>query len=236
MGGTLNNNGENLDSSIVIQEESTNPQEAQQDEDSITLPEAAIIINQSMYLPALSIDDISQMSGGAMQITNFAGTTMPREIRGVFTTISINSPEDAALSLTSVRNIMNIGEISYICTSVEERGSARLFFLQQVYGGVVVYSGRYQVIASLDGTPEAVIGQFTAVDDGINLTPTLTAAQARNMAGLEENTAIADSTLVIYRGTNGQTLLCWLLDTWDKLIFIDAHTGELAAELTTLLN
>jgi Zn-dependent metalloprotease len=191
-------------------------------------------IHQSKYYDALNLAEIMTLSGGMADVIYFPDSDVPKEIKGKFTTGIIKTPEDAVAALTSVREVMFIDDISFVCTGIEEEEHITSFYLQQVYNGIMVMNGTFRVIATPDGEPVAVIGLYI---NGIDLdtTPTLNAKEVEKSVVLERGTRISESKLVVYKDYDGIVRLCWLFTVSsrdplkEKEIAIDANTGELVA-------
>jgi len=200
-------------------------------------------VEQHQYHKPLTLNDIQNLSNGTATITFIPNTNIPREIRGVFTTATILTTEDAIIALSSVRDIMLIDGISFICTEVEEREEIRIFHLQQIHQGIIVFNGSFRVIATHSGEPVAVIGQYVN-NINLDITPTLTAREA--VRYLPRGTSISSSRtgltvysvvyLVIYEDNNG-THLGWLFEVDSRnvlnqrRVIIDANTGEVLADI-----
>ena len=200
-----------------------------------------IQISKSEYFKALSLDDIACLNGGIPDIIFFPERDIPKEIKGRFTTGTIRTPEDAVAALTSVREIMFIDEISFICTEIEKEEHITSFYLQQIYNGIIVLNGTFRVIATSDGEPVAVIGLYIS---GINLetTPSLDAKEAKKSVTLERNTKISETRLVAYKDYDETVYLCWIFTIRsrdplkEKEIVVDANTGIIIASFPLVLS
>lgn len=193
-------------------------------------------VDASDYYDALCLDEIIAMSDGSADIIYFPDSGIPKEIKGKFTTGIINSPEDAARALSSVRDIMCIDDISFICTKVDKEEQITSYYLQQVYNGILVVNGEFRVIATPNGEPVAVVGLFIS---GINIdiTPSFTAKEAEKSVVLERSTRVSQVALVVYKDYSDEIFLCWMLtiNSRDPLkereVIINAKTCELITSI-----
>jgi len=160
---------------------------------------------------------------------------IPGRISGEFTTITVLTPEDAVRSLTSVRDVMNIGSFSYLCNNVEiDRNGGSTYRLQQVYKGIPVHNGRFGIVVNSEGVALEVSGGYVGINN-LNTTPKISQEKARESFQLEENERIYRTELVVYRTRENEIRLCWYFTITPKSItginlyyrFVNAHTGEL---------
>jgi len=195
-----------------------------------------IEINDFLQDENFSIGDIVQLNNGNVKIDYDPHTDFQtlREIRGIFSTHKIYNAEDAVKSLSSVRRIMNIEHLSFVCTKEDIRADKKIFELQQLYNNVLVYGGGFSVAAKTTGEPLSVQGYYKT---GIKLetTPKLTATDAKNIVKKKDRKNISEIMLVILTVRDGGVhIICWRYHlSWfvnvsgEKYIFIDANTGEI---------
>jgi len=190
-----------------------------------------IIIEPSEYYEALSREDIILLSGGNAEFIRF-GFDNP-QIKGIFTTGTILTPEDAVKALTSVRDIMNIGSFSYFVTKSAHHDNA--FYLTQEYKGIEVYNGYFRVHATIEGEPLSVTGRYLNIVD-LNVIPTLSSDEARKLIPSDIKT-IWETRLVVYERYDIKTIhLCWIFDYDERRAVVDAHTGEVIVDGATIIS
>ena len=195
-----------------------------------------IIISQSDFLRDLSENDLAFLNGGALQITRDPTTNLPRMIEGKFSEKIILTAEDAILSLSSVRSIMSIGELSYSCISIDDdRNEYRVFSLKQIYSGVPVDGGEFQVITLKNGEPAAIRGAYQRVAD-IDTIPIVSESDAKEILKNECGAVARSVELVIFTSLENPTCLSWKYYTKaknpldEKIVYINAIDGKLLAE------
>jgi len=184
-------------------------------------PQKPIFILPTEYYETLSFDDIMELSNGEAEFIRF-GFNNP-QIKGVFTTGIILSPQEAVIALTSVRDIFNISSFSYIAERCENHPYTHTYALTQIYNGVEVYGG-FRVHASIDGTPLSITGRYIGFDD-LNTNPRLSPRQARRKININMS-QINETKLIIYEVSENDVRLCWMFTSFDRTVFVDAHTGE----------
>jgi hypothetical protein len=191
-----------------------------------------IVIRPSKYYEALSIEDIIDLTDGDVTIRRYNRGYGYRggnisEISGRFTTGTILTPRDAVRALTSVRDIMNIGSFSYICTE----GRKGEYHLQQIYKGVEIINGRFEILATDEGIPLFIGGWHVDVGK-LNPNPSISSCIARESIHFEEGTWISETKLIIYQTYEGEIHLCWYFQMNSiyidqrQGILVDAHTGD----------
>ena len=192
-------------------------------------------ITEPEYYEDLSLDDIKKLNGGTVEIIYLPDINIPKEIKGKFTNGTIKSEEDAIASLASVRTLMHINEISYVCVDIVEDEHIKSFYLQQVYNGVIVLNGTFRVIATYEGEPVAIIGIYI---NGIEIdtTPLVAINDAKKSVILEKGTKISETKIAVYKDDDEIVHLCWLFDIYsreplkNKTIVVDAYTGKYIIE------
>jgi hypothetical protein len=186
-----------------------------------------ITIDPADYSQALTVEDIIALNNGDVRITT-------RDVVGVFTPELILSPEDAVKSLTSVRDILNIGSFSYTYRMI----NPERYSLRQNYKGVEVYHGSFNVYATIEGIPKTVTGHYINVGD-IDVIPRISFQEALNSLELNEDARIWRARLTIWNtgsySNDGDIYLCWFFEasegeTLSGDIVVDAHTGKIVSE------
>jgi Zn-dependent metalloprotease len=189
----------------------------------------------------LTIDEIINLNDGVIAIQYDRGTGLPYIIRGLFTTRKINSAKDAVKALSSIRSIMRIDQLSFTCTKKEKTEDYRVFYLQQLYKGIMVYGGFFKVTARNTGEPYELIGSYVSGIE-LDITPELTATEASNNISLHEGRRISETLLVIYTDPEEDVRLSWRYTivigdiVYEKYIFVDANTGESLAVVPLIIN
>jgi len=197
-------------------------------------PLIPIYVDPSEYLEALSYDDIIDLNNGDAEFWRWNFDN--RRIKGRFSPISVFTPEDAVLSLTSIRELYDIESFSFICTTPSNSGDRNVYYLQQVYEGIPVQNGRFEVFVSSEGEPFEVGGIYIDAK-GLNPIPDISAYEASEVIELEEEAFIRWSQLVVFKPYpyDKDALLCWYFQI-DSIyidlrqgVIVDAHTGEFVA-------
>jgi Zn-dependent metalloprotease len=188
----------------------------------------------------LSVDDIMELNGWKPDLIWYGRETgVPWRIGGQFTTMKIKNARDAVKSLSCVRGVMRIGDLSFACVKTESDGDVRTFHLQQLYKGLMVYDGYFEVSAKKSGEPYELRGIYIP-DLDIDVKPALTADEAKKHVSSPEGRSVAEPLLMIYAQTddaNSAIHLCWRFkinisrSLPEKYVFINAHTGETIGEL-----
>jgi len=193
-----------------------------------------IFISSCEYLEALSLDEIVGSYGRNVIFERFHHghhSGKINEIKGRFTTIEINTREDALKALTSVRDIMNIESFSYAVEKDERYTHQNVFILTQVYNGIEVFNGIFKIFVTDTGIPTSVNGVYINIVD-LNTTPTNSMQQARDIFNIEDVSWVEETKLVIYEIGKDDVRLCWFfnVDSMNpkdiRWIFIDAHNRE----------
>jgi Zn-dependent metalloprotease len=195
-----------------------------------------IAVDLSSAEEDLSLEEIRALSGGRLEIVTDPRTGLPAQIEAVFSARKIFTAEDAVRSLFSVRTLMRIKGFAFACIDSESRESVNVFFLQQLHEGVPVFGGMFRVIAGKDGTPVSVSGTYKP---GIVLDtrPSLSARAAGESVPLDFGMKLSEAGLEIYELSESDYRLCrkYYVKSKDKakekLVFVDAHSGEMIAEL-----
>jgi len=191
-----------------------------------------VIVDNFSQSEDLSIDDLIKMNDGNLRINYHPDTNIPRHIWGQFSTRIINTPEDAVKSLSSVRTILGIDQLLFACTEEEKRDNIQVFYLQQLYEGIMVTGGYFRVYAKNTGVPDSISGVYIS---GIELdtTPILSYKEAMKIISLEDCREVSETLLVVYTNPEEDCRLCWRFTvaandvSRKKHIFIDANTGEI---------
>lgn len=207
-----------------------------------------ILIEPSEYYDALSFDSIIELNSGIADIIYFPNTILPKEINVKFTTGTILTPKDAVLALSSVRDIMRIDDISYSVMEIDRREHMgfNVFYLKQIYKGLEVFNGSFEVIATFEGEPVAVSGYHVNGID-LDITPKLSSTKSKKSIKLEKGTKISSSRLIIYEVFDAydevisdsidNIRLCWLFEIYStdvlkqKEIIVDANTGDILSDI-----
>lgn len=177
----------------------------------------------------LTVEQLQEMNGDSLEVALSPKTERIRELRGKFSNVTIQKPEDALLALMSVRTIFGISGQEFTCIQVDEEEDHRTYWLQQLYKGVPVDQGVFRIVASSKGMPEYVRGVY---QDGLNLEvkPDLDVEEALKKYGVEES--VKETSLVIYSSSNVEPTLSWRYlanvgTAKEKYLYLDANTGEL---------
>ncbi|MBD5103518.1 MAG: hypothetical protein HDT47_01490 [Ruminococcaceae bacterium] len=195
-------------------------------------------IDSSMIQEDLSIDDLSNMNGGDVEIIRDPLTNIPRQINGIFSSQLILTPNDAVLALMSVRSVMHISGQSFSLIDIEDRTDLRVFTLEQLYCGIPVENGLFRVIATNDGIPISVQGTY---QQGIELdiVPKISEEKSREMVVLSIGTKIESISLVIFTMDDNTIHLSWKYNVTstdvlkNKITYIDATDGYILSEIAT---
>lgn len=152
-------------------------------------------------------------------------------ISGSFSDIKVESPEEAILSLYSIKTLMG-GlvpklELNWVSTSKDEYGSS--FRFEQTYNGVPLYGQSVVVSTDSDGKTTSLQSSYIK-DININTTPVITEQEAINKvhnAGLED--VHVDKLYIFMKDSLPQ--LAWNVfakdaDQIQYNYLIDAITGE----------
>lgn len=186
----------------------------------------------------LSYEDLCHMNDNAMEVQYHASTRIPWEIRGIFSTQIIKSEQDALRALLSVRDFFHIADYEYYCSSYDtSRSKYDIYTLNQLYRGVLIENGFFQICITKDGTPASVKGAFQKVSD-MDTSPAFSKEDARDCLDLEREESVESTTLVIYTDSHERQELCWKFKVSanndgmrDRDIYISAITGELIAKV-----
>ena len=204
-----------------------------------------IPIDISLVKEDLTLRELKKMNGGQLRINGFVdynGTDMPWDILGTFSTKKVFTAEDAVYALLSVRSFMRIGDASFACTEIEGSDKTRRFQIQQVYKGIAVEDGRFEIAATKEeGNLIGVAGFYRQVPD-MDVDPEISMKKARKAFKLKWSTKITKSQLVIYGTPELSDCLAWKFIVSgrnpkdDKLVYIDAITGNIIAEYYTSMS
>ncbi len=190
----------------------------------------------------LSLEDLEELNGGEVRIIRHPKTGVPLEIEGVFSARPILTAEDAVSALLNVRGLMGVGGSEFSCEDVDdERNGIRAFTLRQLYEGIPVEQGVFQVYAGDDGTPIAVRGIWRETA-GAAVRPSVTAEEGKKSLTLEGGSRAASPELVIYAPDGGGPSLSWRY--WissgdplkEKYVFVSAGDGTVLGERPAALD
>lgn len=158
------------------------------------------------------LDDLTVLNNGQAPEIAFNDNHDISSIDGCYSDIVVESPEEAILSLYSIKTLMKMNdphnEFVYNNTNSDEYGNT--FCLKQVYNGIPVY-GR-EVMVSTD-----TAGNITSLNSGylpsvlINTTPTVSVEDAYSAAKnyIGGSVTASDGSLVIYSLFGTNPVLAW---------------------------
>ena len=196
-----------------------------------------IYIPISEFYESLNIEDIMKLNNNDVSFDyyrridgNSQREGLIREIKGMFTTNIILTPEDAVRSLTSVRDIMGIGSFSYTYNDGNVNHiHLNMFYLQQMYENIEVLNGQFQVYATNEGVPHRILGTYVNVGN-LNTSPTVSSWKARRTFESIKYEGRLKAKLVIYEVGEDDIRLCWHFENFHRMILVDAHSGDLLLE------
>ena len=202
----------------------------------IAEPLTPIIIDSPEYYTALSINDIIEMNAGQVSIEYSKceyRKGMAEKIEGVFTTGLIFTPEDAVKALTSVRDIFDISSFSYAYTPGPDIYHQPCFELTQLHEGIEVIYGYFRIFASDEGIPKSIWGRYIDIGE-INTEPSLSPKEASKSFAFNKDTNILETKLVIFGTNESDIILCWYFNMFGREVFVDAHTGVIVYDESTI--
>jgi len=194
-----------------------------------------IKINEFLHDEDLSVQDIINLNNGNVEIKYDPVTGFPREIKGKYTTRKIFEVQDSVKSLSSVRTIMHINELTFACIEEEKRENKKLYRLQQLYKNIPVYGAEFFVIINNNGEPIYLNGTYITIIS-LEAKPKITAKEAKKNIILQKGMKIINTDLIIYPISNKDNRLSWKLTIKAKTLqnykfyFIDANTNELLGD------
>ena len=222
----------------------------------------AISVGDIESIDVLTIDDIYMLNDGDVDIIYEYGTQIPIEMKCKFTTNKILNQQDAVVALMGLRELMSISEYDFYCDSVYEGGTegneVTTYVLIQLHNGVPVDTAGFRVTASKNGEPISVQGIFMEVVNDIETDPIISYKDGLNLVNPESGTYTKSAQLVIFGLDENNPSLCWKYETgaklitkeddvyyinddnsitlYDKIVHIDAITGELVIEFPIMTN
>lgn len=195
----------------------------------------AINVDMALYLPALSLQELKRLNTNGVEVIEYPGTVIPLEIIGVFTTGLIMSAEDAVLSLTSVRKLMQIEAFEFaLIEKDDDRLDRCVYVLQQLHNGVPVYNSTAQIVTGFDGTPMSVRVNYQRGLD-LSVVPKMSAQEAASMLPVGRGERILEAELFVYAMPGVEPSLCWRYNidaaniVNSRYVFLSASTGEQVA-------
>lgn len=177
-----------------------------------------------------SLEQLEAFTGGNVSIRYSPDTGMPKEITGKFSSHGIFSAEDAVAALGSVKTLFGIEELNFVCTQVDERTDATVYWLDQLWQGIPVSGYGFRVEAGADGAAQFVSGSYLQ-GISVDVSGALAAESCTAALELYPGEQIAASRQVILE-EKGQVVLCWEFHIvgadplMERLVFCDALTGE----------
>lgn len=170
------------------------------------LPEE-IPVAEDSFSEDFSEQDLRENHPGAIEILYSAETNQPKEIRGVFSSHTIFSEQDAVIALGSIRSFLGITDFSFCCVGTEYGDGFVVFDLAQLYHGIPVMDYGFRVAAKTDGTPLYVSGSYQS-NIQIETVPVFNAETCAKGISLSAGERITSAELVIVIET-GIPHLCW---------------------------
>ena len=156
----------------------------------------------------------------------------PKEVTGQISLRKVKNASDAASVLMSTRKIFKITGKDFYCIGKDTgRKKYDLYFLGQLYKGIPVEKGFFNVYVTKKGKTVSISGQYQR---GIHLSvdPKLSKKQALEHVKAGHHKGAAK--LVVYPKGNGiLAYKCSIKDNYNHILaytYIDAHTGKQIAK------
>ena len=146
-------------------------------------------------------------------------------INGNYTSEKIHNCEEAVMSLTSIRSIMNIQSFDYRCKKETNIDNSTIYTLEQLYNEIPVFGGQFVINVSKDNVALSVTGKYIQNVD-CSISDCISKKQA---ADLIKSGTIEDQYLIIYNNVPVWKLIVRtnngyrekLIDGYNMSIFYD---------------
>ena len=150
-----------------------------------------------------------------------------RYLRGAIDS-PVNSPEDAVAAIAAVSDLFHIEEFHYHASRVEGRTKdENAFFVRQLYQGIPVSGGYFEVTTTKDGSVTRIDGSYAKVTVD-TLEPVITAEEVVKMTDVHDVVEPTHCELSIYTYPEGNCVLAWAIQnkrgSW---AYVDAIEGKL---------
>lgn len=203
--------------------------------------ETVMTADTQKFTEDLDENALNELNGGFVNIIYDSKTDIPKQIDGIFSTKKIETAEDALYAMMSVRTFMKIHGVQFACIDSNlSEDDINTFVFTQVYEGIAVDNCIFRIVADKDGTPRSVYGIY-GNDIEINTVPSIPAKAGIEFVTLSEDTRISSYQLVIYK-KNSEYFLSWKYKIsskdplHEKYVYIDAHTGQLVADIPNAIS
>ena len=177
-----------------------------------------------------TLDELYNLNDNNCEVIFEPGTNNVKEINGKFSTNKVTNANEALRALLNVRSLFGITSFDYFCSEIDAREDLTVFTLNQLYTGITVEGGFFQIGVDEQGTTSFVRGKYIEVKN-IQMEPQISYDKGINNLNLNKNENIQQVELIVYGLENSQPCLCWkyTIKTTDpvndRVIYLDAITG-----------
>lgn len=177
-----------------------------------------------------TLDELYSLNDNNCEVIFEPGSSNIKEINGKFSTNKVRNANEALRALLNVRSLFGITSFDYFCSEIDVRNDLTVFTLNQLYTGITVEGGFFQIGVNKQGITSFVRGKYIELKN-IQTEPQISYDKGINTLNLNKNENIQEVELIVFGLENSQPCLCWKYTIKtadpvnDKVIYLDTITG-----------
>lgn len=175
-----------------------------------------------------SYDDIIELNGGELPRIVTTDEGKVKSIQGKYSDISIDSEENALLSLYSVKSLMGFSDpdMEFKCLTGNYSRYIKNYVFQQYYKGLEVTGRKVTIVADNNGVASNINSGYIS-DINLNTVPSVSLETAIMTAKeyMNSNANITNGELVIYPIDNSEYVLAYRIQIGMEFVYVNADTN-----------